>query len=222
MMLVDDEPDSEPCATCAGIGSRAARDNDDGTCETCGGAGQMMFERPSWLLTLAHNAAIAGALTRSGLRVGAFFRRSAISPGVFREKTAIQLARISLLEADDGEWDPSEQECIVCHSMVHTPPDLDPTPMCDRCAQGALVLVAAEAVRLTTASERGRRERDSIRDELDEVARDAKHHRALAKQMGSIVDAAVAWAECPDDDEIHHLNMLFDAVDAQRIARSKT
>lgn len=29
----------------------------------------------------------------------------------------------------------SEQECMRCHSSVHCPSDLDPTPLCDLCAQ---------------------------------------------------------------------------------------
>lgn len=29
----------------------------------------------------------------------------------------------------------SEQQCMSCHVSVHTPSDLEPTPLCDLCAQ---------------------------------------------------------------------------------------
>lgn len=35
----------------------------------------------------------------------------------------------------DEERDAEEQQCVGCKSSVHTPPDLDPSPLCNQCAQ---------------------------------------------------------------------------------------
>jgi hypothetical protein len=46
---------------------------------------------------------------------------------------------ITKLAADVQRWtdegSADEQECVRCHEPVHTPSDLEPTAMCDRCAQ---------------------------------------------------------------------------------------
>lgn len=53
--------------------------------------------------------------------------------------SAEDLAEVTEIAAAMQRWEDDdlahEQECVRCHSGMHTPAELDPSPLCDACAQ---------------------------------------------------------------------------------------
>jgi len=51
--------------------------------------------------------------------------------------TADRLAEIEALTTEMGRWRDGdfEQQCVSCREGVHTPGELEPTPLCNLCAQ---------------------------------------------------------------------------------------
>ncbi len=52
---------------------------------------------------------------------------------------------VATIAAEMSRWEDedraSEQICVRCHDNVHTPADLEPTPLCNLCAQYVAGLV---------------------------------------------------------------------------------
>lgn len=80
------------------------------------------------------------------------------------------------LSAEMERWEyedlASEQECMSCHDGVHTPSDLEPTPLCNLCAQrtvGAVPHLLYEIELLKSASTEDRKFINSQWAELQEA-----------------------------------------------------
>lgn len=79
----------------------------------------------------------------------------------------VDLATMTELSAEITRWHvenlANEQECMRCRDSMHTPSDLDPTPLCNPCAQ----FVAERLPGMTTAIAALTAERDSLRDHVE-------------------------------------------------------
>lgn len=79
----------------------------------------------------------------------------------------VDLAVITEISAEMTRWHEddlaSEQECMRCRNSVHTPSDLEPTPLCDLCAQ----FVADHVPDLVASIAKLTAERDSLRAHVE-------------------------------------------------------
>lgn len=80
---------------------------------------------------------------------------------------SVGLAVITEISAEMTRWHEddlaSEQECMRCRNSVHTPSDLEPTPLCDLCAQ----FVADHVPDLVASIAKLTAERDSLRAHVE-------------------------------------------------------
>lgn len=79
----------------------------------------------------------------------------------------VDFATLTELAAEITRWHDdnlaSEQECVRCRDSVHTPSELDPTPLCNLCAQ----FVADYLPELTAAVAALTAERDALRANVE-------------------------------------------------------
>ena len=106
---------------------------------------------------------------------------------------ALALAR--LIEAGPDPDEGSRPDCRKCHTWMHTPGDLEPSPLCSICAQDAADVLATALLALAAEKENAREILAVCHEGIDALW---KAYHSGAWEMNHHED--VNDVPCPEDD----------------------